>query len=113
MGMRPSKLGGYKASDIKNCGIPFSAGAMGNMSEAKFHKNWNWLMPVVNKIENDGDDFYVTIGTLSTKIERINFDTESGMETIVEHHVNTIEKRNQKIRVVYSAVLEFIRWYNK
>jgi hypothetical protein len=69
-------------------------------SELKFHKDWNWLMEVVEKINNTGrfeviiqyGFCYVTDG--------------DGELTLSCPAKNTIY-------AVYSAVVEFIEWYNK
>jgi hypothetical protein len=74
-----------------------------------FHSDWNWLMEVVEKIENisfnKSDIFFnVTIGSgLYCTIQDSNFDG------LLE--INTSEET--RIKTVYKAVFEFIKWYNE
>ena len=68
-----------------------------------YHESWDWLMPVVEKINNTtiGDEkFDVIIYQTSCHIN----DTEQIL----------IEKNYYKslIQCVYDAVTEFIQWYN-
>jgi hypothetical protein len=77
--------------------------------EMLFDTDWNWLMEVVEKIENisfnKSDIFFnVTIGSgLYCTIQDSNFDG------LLE--INTSEET--RIKTVYQAVLEFIKWYNE
>jgi hypothetical protein len=61
----------------------------------KYHKDWNALMPVVEKIEAMG---YTVVMLANTC--RINFD---GSDDI---------KADTKIETTYQAVLSFIEYYN-
>lgn len=63
--------------------------------ELKYHNSWDWLMPVVEQIKN--------IGTHSktTDLEYTLLDNIDDALIIV------------RIDLVYSAVIEFIKWHNK
>lgn len=61
----------------------------------KYHKSWNWLMPVVEKIEKD---YHVTIRDRHCEIA--NADRAF------------IGREGNKLRSTYKAVVEFIKWYN-
>jgi hypothetical protein len=65
-----------------------------------YHTDWNWLMPVIRKIEELGNDVLIT-----TNYIQIAFD--EGEQFIV------IDDLNIKINSVYKAVIEFIKWYNE
>lgn len=58
----------------------------GELVELKYHKSWDWLMPVVEKIEQ------VHEGVPQELIKLSLFST---------------------IDEVYNAIIEFIKWYNK
>lgn len=60
----------------------------------KFNSDWNWLMEVIEKIENTR--CYVTIKGCAVN-----------MSTIVETSAPT------KIEAVYNACVEFVKWYNQ
>ena len=65
----------------------------------KYNSDWNWLMEVVEKIESLG--YRVTI---VRHICRIDLTEESKL---------IISEDIKKIEAVYTACLEFIKWYNK
>lgn len=66
--------------------------------EAGYHNDWNYLMPVVEKIEDSG--FQVEILHNETAIRQ-----GMTLRTIV------LTGDKTKITSVYSAVVEFIKWY--
>ena len=74
----------------------------------KFHTDWNWLMQVVEKIENlqyknNNDVFKVVIDYGSCIIYNMINDLD------ILFSVNSI----YKIEAVYNACVEFIKWYNE
>ncbi len=63
------------------------------LKDLHFHKDWNWLMPVVAKINND---------VFCHTYERLSKVTE--IRTAVGY---------AKIKFAYKKIIEFIKWYNK
>lgn len=78
-------------------------------STFKYHKSWDWLMPVIDKINNLGYSY--RIDYTGTNISMLNSDFE--VVSIANKIVNTQEKADNRIIVTYLAVVEFIKWYNK
>ena len=79
---------------------PSDLGIMFFPEQLIFDSSWDWLMPVVEKIEqfefNDGDKAFVkSFGENKVRINRFSLHME---ET--------------KLASMYEAVLEFIEWYN-
>ena len=73
----------------------------------KFHSNWNWLMSVVEKIENLQDENNCAI---------YNVQIEQSFTEIIDNHTSeTIVEvdSNSKIEAVYQSCVEFIKWYNE
>jgi hypothetical protein len=68
-----------------------------------FDTDWNWLMQVVEKIEILGYD--VMVKGISCTISPLLNE-----ETIVQL---VLGDRSRKIELVYSACVEFIKWYNE
>jgi hypothetical protein len=70
--------------------------------DLKFHSSWDWLIPVVEKIEKEGFIFYIK-------------ENESSIEN---HWDNALIKSfgdyvaPTKIQACYMAVINFIKWYN-
>lgn len=75
--------------------------------DLQYHKSWDWLMPVVEKIEatldDDGYGNNVLIETSSCTILSVNDGS------VVIGFTEGITKRE----ATYQAVVEFIKWYNK
>ncbi len=78
-----------------------------NASELKFNSDWNWLIEVVEKIENllykDNNDVFKVV-------------IDYGM-CIIYNMINDLEvivnvSKSTKIEAVYQAVIQFIEWYN-
>lgn len=70
---------------------------------AKYHTDWNWLMPVVEKIENLGFEFFIVESRC-----RIAHNTDKSIETIIDFEIV-----GTKIEAVYKAVLDYIIWESK
>ena len=68
-------------------------------SQMEFHRDWNWLMEVVDRINNTGR-FEVVIQKGFCYVS-----DESNELTLSCPASNTLE-------AVYQAVVEFIKWYN-
>lgn len=79
----------------------------GFASIAKFHASWDWLMPVVEKIESliFPDDEYFNFHILGGCC--VYIISSHGDEFICS------DRGQSKIECVYSAVVEFIQWYNQ
>ena len=76
--------------------------------ELEFHTDWNWLMRVVEKIENLQDENNCAI---------YNMQIEQSFTEIIDNHTSeTIIydiDADSKIEAVYNTVIEFIKWYNE
>ena len=92
-----------------------------NISQAAYNSSWNWLMSVVEKIDNlnisnlnleESSCVHAEIAGSHIKISIRHNHT--GME---DYHFlyfeNDYTDENSKILAVYKAVIEFIKWYNK
>ena len=73
----------------------------------KFHKDWNCLMEVVEKIESIEDGIYqVDILQEGCKILK-------KCSLLIDKTVSKLEPDTTKIKSVYLACVEFIKWYNE
>ena len=68
-----------------------------------YHTNWNWLIPVVEKIEIQSKEFF---GEYKDVI--IN-GCKCGIAT--KHDMISITAKS-KIEAVYISCVEYIKWYN-
>lgn len=72
--------------------------------ELRFNISWDWLMPVVEKIETlENKDGYCYIVNNQFALTKIQAD----QDIIVE--LTAIDKKMS----IYKAVVEFIKWYNQ
>lgn len=79
-----------------------------NVSDLEYHTSWDWLMPVVAKIESLEEDESWTISIeLNSVIVWMHSPYMKKAKKIVK--VTSINKRE----ATYRAVVEFIKEYNK
>jgi hypothetical protein len=76
--------------------------------DLEFHTSWDWLMPVVEKIESLG--FGVNI-LVSNTISIINMGWEQNIK--LPYKILNTYPHDSKFEAVYKAVIEFIKWYNQ
>lgn len=79
----------------------------------KFHSSWNWLMPVVDKIE---DLPYTNVYTGKTYLGEFHIEITHETPGYKHNQVNKVvfvkDKNLSKLQSYYKAVIEFIKWYN-
>lgn len=83
-----------------------------NYLKLAYHSDWSYLMPVVEKIETDtpfSNNLYKAIG-YTVIIDGKSCKIEEDSYTPIVH---IIDNESEKINIVYRAVVEFIKWYNK
>ena len=88
--------------------------------ELQYHSNWDWLMPIVDKIENTVvKDFgtYVKIDTHECSIFNAGSLNKKDHFKHSEQIPNECRcdswKANNKIEAAWLCVIYFIQWYNK
>lgn len=74
-------------------------------NEMEYDTSWAWLMPVVERIENDLL-FQVEIHTAYTNINGELDGAKYNQDSCFEAQSDT------KLTVTYNAVVEFIKWHN-
>ena len=78
-----------------------------NNKELQYHTSWDWLMPVVQKIED--------IECKETSTDSVGYhlyDIEIRQNVTTIHGTNIEETVGDKLFNTYSAVVEFIKQYN-
>ncbi len=76
--------------------------------EMKYYKEWNWLMPVVEKINYLTDDNYKFLYnfTITGSWCEVTYTNGEGGFINNEHGATFVE-------MIYLTVVEFIKWYNQ
>jgi len=72
----------------------------------EYHLSWDWLMPVVEKIESSGYEFFIVEDRI-----KIAHNTDHSTEIIINFTLG--RNYGSKREAVYQGVLEFINEYNK
>lgn len=86
-----------------------------NEWQYKFDKSWEWLMPVVEKIDKLGYDVEINSGLRRINIRTTDFGY---MEKVPEYNEefrgnSSLYADLTPIQCVYQAIVEFIQWYNE
>lgn len=71
------------------------------INDLRYHLDWNWLMEVVEKIEETAD----------WSLELLTTDKKEYQMLIPLSNTNVIVET--KIEAVYNACIEFIKWYDE
>ena len=83
--------------------------------DLKFHSDWNWLMKVVEKIENTKIKDYSISTDITDDKTFINVwhYGDGGKWSILISNLNEEYKDFNKTQRTYKAVVKFINFYNK
>ena len=77
---------------------------------AFYHNSWDWLMPVVEKIEN----LDRLAGTVLIRQECCTITSNMlGDATVMANESGNYREANTKLSNTYKAVVAFINWYNR
>lgn len=71
--------------------------------DLEYDNDWNWLMPVVDRIESLGYEFFI----VENRVE-VAHNTDHSIETIIDFTFH-----GGKRGATYRGVVEFINQYNK
>ncbi len=82
--------------------------------ELKYDSLWDWLMPVVRKIE----DLHLSVDICTGSVVIISRGTEDEdllFMNIFMHIGEDVDEKepNGKLRTLWRVIVKFIRWYNK
>lgn len=79
----------------------------------EYHKSWEWLMDVVEKIESLNMGFNVIIETASCHIFKdASWGIEGGWEKATwEAHTQLHNGNESKVEMVWQNIVQFIKWY--
>ena len=77
----------------------FSSADGYTVEDLQYHTSWNWIMPVVERIENLGYEFTIVESRCN-----INHNTDQSIEELLN-----LEILGSKIECTYQAVVDFIK----
>ena len=102
IGINPNNIGPDE-EDTDDDNWRFPDGDLYYSYDLLYHTSWNWLMPVVEKIETLGLNIPIDIHWHGTYIG----DRKSN------HRIIGYVKGGKRLNHTYDAVVEFIKWYNE
>lgn len=81
-----------------------------NYQKLKYYSSWDWLIPVVEKIESISELSQNRTCNFHVTIEKHRCFIKWGIGRTI---CDVYDYHNNKILIVYRAVIEFIKWYNQ
>lgn len=81
-----------------------------------YHTDWDWLMPVVEKIENTSSETVAKIFVSINGRECGYWNYFNAVDCLRTENSGKVQKKftgKTKIEAVYNACVHFIEWYNK
>ena len=79
-----------------------------------YHSSWDWLMPVVEKIESLGYIIkYLSTPTLSNRWYIYNMEVKKSYYDSVVKVESNYQNNESKLNTYYKGCIEFIKYYNK
>lgn len=100
----------FMGGKIKNKLVTFNGGwddsDLSFISGLKYHTSWDWLMPVVEKIEKSKTPTWVKIYGDDHIYSCEIYDEDS------DYAIADIRDNTSKIDVVFRAVVKFTKWHN-
>lgn len=102
----PNAIEEYNSGSIDVEGGILHVGTLifGQFELMRYHSSWDWLMPVVQKIEDLG--YWVEIRDVFCTISNNRVGIKYLKDDISTH-------KKSKIEATWFTVVEFIKWYNK
>ena len=82
----------------------------GSRIPLQFHTSWDWLMPVLEKIEKMGDQGYCFI---DSRTEDGYWCQIGDRPQVMINPTIKVNYLSSKKQAIYQAVVEFIKQYNK
>lgn len=86
------------------------------LEDTKYHTSWDWLMPVVEKIEwglGNGENFWIKVSKIDGEHSYIPYVYYSGHDNGKPFDITLHNYFESKLDATYQAVIQFIEWYNK
>ena len=88
---------------VQTDGVSFKDNNTGLFHELKYHTSWDWLMPVVYKVESLG--YSVNISRIKVSINHIGSEEEMFSWVCGDP--------SKKMEILYETLFQFIEWYNE
>lgn len=77
------------------------------LSDLRYHKSWDWLIPVVEKIRNSGNVIAFEISFSLAVVSKICYGSSAD-----EYQCKAFES-NDSLESVYQMCFAFVKWYQE
>lgn len=95
--------------EVKRVSMPDNDHDWHDVNNLKYDSSWDWLMPVVIKINTLGNfEYNVEIKTMDVSVW---LDEAGKMTQVAESSFDN--NPSELIKSVYECVINFIKWYNE
>ena len=85
-----------------------------NIHNLEYHQSWDWLMPVVDKIESlDANEEKYILESAGNEAEFILYGNGFPNGHFVRQYDFDENDEDNKLTAIYNAVVRFIHWYNE
>ena len=100
------------AEGRSSAGSPMYIINKGHTSNLRYDFSWDWLMPVVERIDGN-EDFYINHSSYFNKRHvHIKIENNRRFKEISIYYGNN-KKVKTRLEATYLFVVEFIKWYNQ
>ena len=109
------RLIAFNTQSIKETSIKCFESSIFKFNELEFHSSWDWLMPVVEEIEQNKKYFKKELQLNITKYSVCwqTIDNEALILSPNVFHKYGTYAGVEKLQAVYNSVIDFINWHNK
>lgn len=84
-----------------------------HVSQLLYHSSWDWLMPVVDKIEQVSINHYTGFTVDIRRKHCCIYCHQKGRMDGIIYQTEWNKERETKILTVWEACVQFIQWYNE
>lgn len=89
--------------------LDVSNGEIYTISQMQYHASWDWIMPVVEKIEQKGCIVEISYSLVCMCRICVIWEKHEKAFNIINDNNGGLEP----IIAIYKSVVEFIKWYNR
>ena len=93
--------------------MPGTKGVTIALTELFYHSSWDWLMPVVDKIEQVSINHYTGFTVDIRRKHCCIYCHQKGRMDGIIYQTEWNKERETKILTVWEACVQFIQWYNE
>jgi hypothetical protein len=80
----------------------------------QYHKSWDWLMPIVEKIEKEHQAEFIIASQVEEKDGEVTWYQDAAINLWTDEGQRYFEtSSSSKIQSVWDIIIQFIQWHNQ